>query len=426
MKLVYKNILINTIVSLTILLMGEYSLYVFLKRNMEKETIEHLNIERHVMLRELKRGVNIDFFKHNIGDNLTITPIKNIEYKSPVITDELIEEEWEEEHFTSKKITFDVAQDNRFYRVSITKTIDEDEGLTGNMSAIIFISGLCMLTALVLINVIIFHRLFSPVYRLIKDVKSFSVHTLTKISIPKTSTKELAVLNEEISKMSEKIISDYASMKEFTENMTHEIQTPLAIINTKIERCLQDKALTEEQANLLSGASKAVNKLFNISKGLTLLSKLDNQQYVDVTEIKIGAFIRQRIGYLHDFIERKEITLTEDYTSDFIVKMDHSLCEILLDNLLKNAIRHNIQGGRITITLKNNFLIISNDGLAPKTNTDEFFKRFYSHGTNTTLGLGLSIVKKIIEYYGFGIQYEFSHEIHSIRINFKSDRFNVT
>lgn len=419
MKLVYKNILINTIVSLIILLMGEYSLYVFLKKNMEKETIEHLNIERHVMLHELKSGVNIEFFKHNIGDDLTITPIESIEYRSPVIKDELIEEAWEEEHFTSKKIIFDVAQDNKFYRVSITKTIDEDEGLTGNMSAIIFISGICMLAALVLINVIIFHKLFSPVYRLIKDVKSFSVHKLTKISVPKTSTKELAVLSEEISKMSEKIISDYTSMKEFTENMTHEIQTPLAIINTKIERCLQDKALTEEQANLLSGASKAVNKLFNISKGLTLLSKLDNQQYVDVTEIKIGAFIRQRISYLNDFIERKEIILTEDYANDVTVKMDHSLCEILIDNILKNAIRHNIQGGRVIITLKNNSLIISNDGLAPKTNTDDFFKRFYSQGTNTTLGLGLSIVKKIIEYYSFNIDYQFANEMHSIRIDFE-------
>jgi signal transduction histidine kinase len=418
MKLVYKNILINTIVSLIILLMGEYSLYVFLKKNMEKETIEHLNIERHVMLHELKSGVNIEFFKHNIGDDLTITPIKAIEYSSPLIKDELIEETWEEEHFTSKKILFDVAQDNKFYRISITKTIDEDEGLTGNMSAIIFISGICMLAALVLINVIIFHKLFSPVYRLIKDVKSFSVHKLVKISAPKTSTKELAVLSEEISKMSEKIISDYTSMKEFTENMTHEIQTPLAIINTKIERCIQDKALTEEQANLLSGASKAVNKLFNISKGLTLLSKLDNQQYIDVTDIKIGTFIRQRISYLNDFIERKEIILTEDYANDFSIKMDHSLCEILIDNVLKNAIRHNIQSGRIIITLKNNSLIISNDGLVPKTNTDDFFKRFYSHDTNTTLGLGLSIVKKILEYYDFGIQYEFSHEMHSVSIRF--------
>lgn len=418
MKLVYKSILTNTLVSLFILFMGEYSLYVFLKRNIEKETLEHLNIERHIMLDELKSGVSIEAFKHNIGDGLIIQPIKTLQYVSPVIQDETVEEEWEEEHFSSKKIIFDIEQENKFYRVSIIKTIDEDEGLSGSMSAIIFISGLCMLAALVLINVLIYHRLFSPVYKLIKEIKTFSVYKLTKISVPKTSTSEFKVLSEEISKMSEKIISDYTSMKEFTENMTHEIQTPLAIINTKIERCLQDKALTEEQANLLSGAAKAVNKLFNISKGLTLLSKLDNQQYVDVTEINISQFIRQRIIYLSDFIEGKGIVLTENYTSDITVSMDSSLCEILIDNLLKNAIMHNIQGGRIIITSQNNSLTILNDGITPKTGTDIFFKRFHSNGANTTLGLGLSIVKKIIEYYNFTIEYRFENGMHFIRVNF--------
>ncbi len=286
------------------------------------------------------------------------------------------------------------------------------------MAAIIFISGLCMLFTLVLINVCIYYRLFFPVYKLIKEIKSFSVHKLSKISVPKTSTREFAVLSEEISKMSEKIIFDYTSMKEFTENMTHEIQTPLAIINTKVERCLQDKALTEEQANLLSSAAKAVNKLFNISKGLTLLSKLDNKQYIDPTEINITQFVHQRINYLSDFIEQKGLILTENYANEITVAMDLSLCEILIDNVLKNAIRHNIQGGKISITAHGTSLTISNNGAPPKTNTDDFFKRFNSKGTNTTLGLGLSIVKKIIEYFNFKLEYTFLNEIHAVKIDF--------
>jgi len=420
MKLVYKNIIINTIVSVIILFAGEFSLYFFLKEKIEKETVEHLYLERHFMMKQLKKGVSVDNFRNNIGDLLEITSIPAIQYSTPIIEEIEVEEEWEEEHFTSKKIVFDVSQNNQAYRVSIVKTIDEDEDLTGSMSAIIFVSALCMLAVLVSINVFVYYKLFSPVYKLIKDIKNFSVQELKKIMPPKTSTHEFAMLSEEISKMSEKMIADYSSVQEFIENMTHEIQTPLAVINLKIERAFQDKNLSEEQAVLLSDAAKAVNKLFMLNKGLSLLCKLNNKQYNSPVEIKLDVLLQERLNYFSDFIENKKITVSETYSSDVSITMDASLSETLIDNLLKNAIQHNFQNGNLYITIEKNKLIIANTGDVPKVPTTSYFHRFYSQKPKQSLGLGLSIIKKIVDYYGYTISYNYEDDLHKIVVDFDS------
>lgn len=434
MKLVYKNILINTLVSILILFIGEYSLYFFLKNKIEKETVEHLMFESYIVKNELNEGVSIEYFKHNIGDVLEITAIDKLQYIEPIIKDAVVkeqgeeheEEELEEHHsgrkheetFTSKQAIFDATQDNKNYRISITKTVDEDEGMAGSMSAIIFISGLCMLAILVLINVFVFSKLFSPVNKLIRDIKRFSIQEQKPITPPKTSTVEFITLGEEINRMSEKMISDYRSVKEFTENITHEIQTPLAVINSKIERCLQDKNLSNEQAILLSDASKSVNKLFNINKGLTLLSKLENKQFNNPTEINLTELITQHLKYFSDFIENKQITISTDFSQKIIIQMNESLAEILIDNLLKNAIQHNINSGKIVISTNNNVLTISNSGTAPKESTEKYFERFHSQTPNQSLGLGLSIVKKIAEYYSYSVTYNYQNEAHQINVDF--------
>ncbi len=422
MKLVYKNILINTVISVLILFIGELSLYTFLKSNIEKEAVEHLYLERYFMVKQIEKGVDIKYFSHNIGDVLKIVSVPAVQFTVPVLEDVEMNEPGEEEHFTSKKIVFDVVQNQSVYRVSILKTIDEDEGLSGSMSAITFLSGLFMAGILVIINVFVYYKLFSPVYRLIEDVKEFSVQKLKKIIPPKTSTVEFGVLGLEVSKMSEQMISDYTSMKEFTENMTHEIQTPLAVINSKIERCIQDKDLTREQALLLTDAAKAVNKLFNISKGLTLLSKIDNKQYNALSEISIKELVKQRIQYFVDFIDNKKLTLAEEYIEDVTVLMDISLSEIVIDNILKNAIQHNIQEGRIYVTLHNGQLIIANTGSVSEMPTNLYFDRFYTGMPTQSLGLGLSIVKKITDYYGFSISYNYSENLHTIAINFNEHK----
>lgn len=423
MKLVYKTILINTIVSITILFIGEWSLYAFLKQKLNQEVIEHLLEEREMMLKKLNKGVGIDLFKNNVGDEIKVTEIMSVNYVTPVLRDTIIIEEDEdgedeEEIFVSKKIIFDTQQQAKNYRISILKTTDEDEDFEKSIQIILTLSGLIMMLVLVSINILVYNNLFSPVFQLIRDMGEFSIQKLQKINAPKTSTLEFQKLGKIISNMSKKNIEDYILMKEFTENMAHEIQTPIAVISSKIEQCMQDKHLTESQSLLLGDANKALNKLFNLNRGLSLLSKLDNKQYTSNQPVRINDIIKQRLSYFSDFIEDKNILVSENYNSDIIVNMDISLAEILFDNIFKNAIKHNFENGKISIVTETNTITISNTGDAPATSTDQFFTRFYSKNTNESLGLGLSIVKKIIDYYRFKITYVYINDFHRISIHF--------
>lgn len=423
MKLVYKTILINTIVSISILFIGEWSLYIFLRQKIEKETKEHLEKECHYVKEELEEGTNIYAFGNNVGDDVEIEEINTLKYNQPLIDDVLLEEEYEEdekeaEMFTSKRIVFDVIQKEKMYRVSIYKTTDDEEDITKNLFVILVLSGILMLLVLVTANVFVYNKLFSPVYKLIQEIKKFSIQKQLKIIPPTTTTKEFAELGNIISSMSKKNIEDYVLMKEFTENMAHEIQTPIAVISSKIEQCMQDKHLTETQSQLLGDANKALNKLFNLNKGLSLLSKLDNKQYTSNQPIKINALIKERLSYFSDFIEDKNIAVSENYNSDITVNMDVSLAETLLDNIFKNAIKHNFENGKISIVTEPNAIIISNTGDEPTVTIEQFFSRFYSKNINESLGLGLSIIKKIIDYYHFKITYIYINGFHQITIQF--------
>lgn len=200
MRLVYKNILINTIVSVCILFMGEYAIFYFIKSKIEKEAAEHLNLETRILRKKIKKGVPAESFNNNIGDYIEVEKVAKMELFSPVMTNVEMEEAWEEEHFTSKKITFDVEQNNQVFRISITKTIDEDEDITGSMTTIFIVSGLGMLLIIILINYCAYQRLFNPIYKLISEIRNFSVARLQKYLLRKPQPLSLISLDKKLVK----------------------------------------------------------------------------------------------------------------------------------------------------------------------------------------------------------------------------------
>lgn len=210
------------------------------------------------------------------------------------------------------------------------------------------------------------------------------------------------------------------ALKEFTENASHEIQTPLAVINSKIEMCLQDEHLSPEQAKMLVDASYAVNSLVNLNKSLITLTKLDNNQVDPPSEVNVSDKIYKRLNLFEEFIQEKDIDLDLKIDNSVIIKIDITLAGILFDNLIKNAIRHNLDtGGKINIEVTQQFIKIANTGAEPKVSPDKFFERFYKDGNQESLGLGLAIVKKICDIYGFKISYGYTQGLHEVIVNIR-------
>ncbi|HXU28119.1 MAG TPA: HAMP domain-containing sensor histidine kinase, partial [Bacteroidia bacterium] len=332
-------------------------------------------------------------------------------------------EEYEEEEealFEAQAIVFDYAVNNKYYNITIVKSFDNDEALGKNILDAVMISALLMVLAIVFINTFIYRKIWAPFYFTLKVLRNFTISKRDTLKFPKAKTAEFEQLNTAITLMAKKISHDYLSLKEFTENASHEIQTPLAVINSKIEMCLQDTQLSPQQAKMLMEASYAVNNLVNLNKGLIILTKLDNNQVDLPVDVNISKKIYNRLNLFEDFIQEKDIDINLKIDDSVVVKIDPVLAGILLDNLIKNAIKHNLpNGGKINIEVTKEFIKIANTGLQPKVDTDKFFERFYKEGALESLGLGLAIVKKICDIYNFDILYNFKDGLHIVTLNIK-------
>ncbi len=428
MRLLYKNILINAFASLLIILLGGIITYFFIIHKIQQESEEHLFVEKQAVEKQLKQGVSPQFFKNNIGDEIIFKEITALSGRKPFFKTIEEKEEYEEVNqkleetnndiFNTQAIVFEYAAMDKDYEITIIKSSDNDEELGDNISQAVTISALLMIIAIVLVNTFIYKRIWAPFYVTLKELKSFNISKREVIKFPKTQTTEFNQLNNAITLMAEKISHDYLSLKEFTENASHEIQTPLAVINSKIEMCLQDKQLSPDQAKMLIEASYAVNSLVNLNKSLITLTKLDNNQIDPPSDVNVSDKIYKRLNLFEEFIQEKDIDLDLKIDNSVIIKIDVTLAGILFDNLIKNAIRHNlVSGGKIKIEVTNQVIKIANTGAEPKASTDKFFERFYKDGNQESLGLGLAIVKKICDIYGFKISYQYAEGLHIVTVN---------
>jgi len=273
LKLLYKNIIINALASLLIIFLGGIITYFFIINKIKQESREHLRNEKNVVAKKIKEGILPAVIQNNIGDEIRIIEIPVLTHRKPFFTtvsqreelnegaDEKEEKEENEGAFKTEAIVFECASADKDYRVTVVKGYDNDEALGDNILNAVTISAFLMILSIVFVNTFIYKKIWAPFYFTLKALRNFNISKQVGLKFPEAKTEEFKQLNQAIKVMAEKISKDYLSLKEFTENASHEIQTPLAVINSKIEMCLQDTQLTPEQAKMLMEASYAVNNL---------------------------------------------------------------------------------------------------------------------------------------------------------------------
>ncbi len=163
-------------------------------------------------------------------------------------------------------------------------------------------------------------------------------------------------------------------------------------------------------------AHSATLKLSQIQKSLLLLSKIRNQEFTQIDTIPLKIIIQETIIQFEELIEFRNIA-TLIHLEDVTIQMDSGLAQTLITNLIKNAIRHNIQSGYIKIELKNQLLIIENSGLPLNRSSKEMFQRF-TKGQQGHLGIGLAIVYEICSFYNYSLDYTNQKEQHFFSLNF--------
>jgi signal transduction histidine kinase len=261
----------------------------------------------------------------------------------------------------------------------------------------------------------------SVFYDTINKLRSFDVNKDNRLDLMTSDIDEFEQLNEVFNALDKKIREDYERLKEYTENTSHELQTPLAIINAKLDELIQADNLSEEQIKSIAGLIETTNRLSKTNQALIFLAKLDNRVFVDAEEINFNELIRGQLESLDVFIEDAGLKVQMQSEAILTKSMNASLAHTLIQNLLKNAIRHNVNQGYIRIEIGTKDILISNSGQVVSAEPEKLFGRFQKNSQHPqSLGIGLSIVKRICDMSDIAIRYEQKGDEHIFILSFPS------
>jgi two-component system sensor histidine kinase QseC len=261
--------------------------------------------------------------------------------------------------------------------------------------------------------------ILSPFRKTMKAIRGFDITKKQKLQLAATSTREFKELNSFLVEMTDKAAAEYAAVKEFSENASHELQTPLAVMQSKLE-LLSETNIDEPQAALIADMQNSIGKLTSINRSLTLLTKLENHEFKP-SQVKFCKVVSDVLDMYADRIELKHIDVRSTIGQGVHLNIHPTLAEILVNNLFSNAIRHNIEGGSIILELNEEGLYIANTGNPPDLPTEELFQRFRKSNQSTdSTGLGLAIVKQICQVSKFDVQYEYRDQWHYLNVCFNN------
>jgi len=309
--------------------------------------------------------------------------------------------------------------DKRGYEIHIFKSLDDTHKLITGLFEVIFLVFLLLSLILILVNYWISKKVWAVFYQTLAQLRNFNIIENRELNLAASQIEEFDQLNRVLNSMSEKIRADFINLKEFTEDASHEIQTPLSIIKSKLELLFQSENLTKEEIENIRSIYEAANRLSKLNHSLLLISRIQNQQYSYSEKIDLARVLDNFLDNFKEIIEQKNISISKNYQAQLMLHMNPGLAEILVSNLLGNAIKHNMANGEIMITLTSNSLTISNEGKPFQKDTNVLFNRFEKGDSmGDSAGLGLSIVKKITALYKMGVSYSTQGARHILRLDF--------
>ena len=310
-----------------------------------------------------------------------------------------------------------VTVGNKYYRVLIVKSTVETEDLLTIIFGITAGVILLLLLVLFMTNRLLLNRLWQPFHNLLKELRSFNLSDPNAIPQPETNIDEFKELNQAVSAMSSRVKNDYKDLKTFTENASHELLTPIAVINSKLDTLLQTEHFSDQQSKLLNDLYSAVSRLTRLNQSLLLLVKIENRLLEGHKNINLATVIDDLVIQFEEIFNDKQLNVNVEL-SEKELDTNPDLVDVLLNNLFSNAIRHNYQGGKINIKLRANQLVIENTGDDIALKPEQVFKRFSKSISSEGSGLGLTISKQICENLGFELLYTFNNGLHIFTVSF--------
>lgn len=262
-------------------------------------------------------------------------------------------------------------------------------------------------------------RLWRPFDQTLRAIESFKLETGAIPVLPASDVKEFTRLNAALDKLMADSLKSYRTQKEFTENASHELQTPLAVFQSKLDILLQLPDITERQADIIQDLYQMSNRLSCLNRNLLLLAKMENSQFSRTESVDVVAVLDELLPYLENLSEG--LALRKDFRVESLpLRANRPLLESLINNLVVNAVRHNRPSGEIVVSVAADRLTVANTSDGVALDGSLIFNRFFRPSEKTAgNGLGLAIVKAVCDYHGWNVAYRYRGGMHEFEVTFR-------
>ena len=305
-------------------------------------------------------------------------------------------------------------KDERFYELSVYTPSIEKRDLKESIFYLLIGLFVILFVIILLINIWVFHRSMKPFYQLLEWLERYRLgKNNEKLSI-ETHTTEFRKLNEAVSRYVAHSEEVFEKQKQFIGNASHELQTPLAICQNRLEMLLEDETLGEQQMSEIMKTYQTLEYLSKLNKSLLLLSKIDNHQFSEEKEVCLNEVLHRYMDDYQEVYAYRDITLTVEEEGELYWRMNETLAVVLITNLLKNAFVHNINKGSIRIVVSSSGIRFGNTASGSALDGSRVFDRFYqgSKKKEGSTGLGLAIVDAVCRHSSLKIRYRFEEDMH--------------
>lgn len=418
MNLITKTTLFYLLVALLVFGIGGVVAYMLVENEVRKETDFALYDNLSQLTKDVADSIPLDILRRGKVDIAELGPAPRDTFF--IFSDTLAPHP----HLQGvmepyRKLTAVRQVGDQYYRFSITDVIIETDDIYEVVVEIMLRLFLILGVAMLFFSFLVTRLLFRPFQKTLEQIRAFRLKESGALQLPDTTTREFRQLNTFLTQMAAKARRDYLAVKEFSENASHEIQTPLAVAQGKLELLLESPGLSGEQLGQVQAIQQSLSKLSRLGKALQLLAKIDNLEFAVQAPIDFSRITEASLSNFAELAALKNLRLSSRIEPNVRLSVDPVLADMLISNLLKNAIRHNEEGGWIEVELNREHFRVRNPGKTPQAPVEQLFERFKkSHASDGSLGLGLAIVKKIADVSQFTVDYEFAEGIHQLTVRF--------
>jgi signal transduction histidine kinase len=314
----------------------------------------------------------------------------------------------EEEEFDYRILNYNFEIDGQLYSLEIGKNMQMIYNLDKTLKNVSVSIILIVLIATILFDLGIYKYLLHPLNQKIipklKTVVNPETFSFTEIE---STTSDFVYLNTTINELMRKVNDILKNQKKFIGDVSHELFTPISVMQSKLDNLLVSGKLPDKTVNVILDQQKQLVRLQHIIKALLLISRIENDQYAKHDHFSLHELAEEIILNIEERASIKGIVIKNNVSKEILMAdVNKYLIYILLFNLVSNAIKYNRENGEVIISNYSNeshlVIVVEDNGIGiEEENIHLIFNRFkrIDDGTGEGQGLGLSIVSSIAAFH---------------------------